>query len=50
MRKEEDELVIKEVKRRNILLSKVIYKGETWNFDMNLAPEEVIDSLMTMNF
>ena len=36
---EEDEIIGSETKRRNILLTKKIYKPESWNFNTNLSVE-----------
>ena len=43
---EEDNVVIKEAKRRNILLTKSIYNEKTWSYEMNMSPDDVVSAMM----
>ena len=39
--------MIKETLRRNILLTKTIYKPDLWNYDMSMSIHEVIQKMKT---
>ena len=43
---EEDSVVIKEAKRRNILLTKSIYNERTWSYELNMSPDDIVSAMM----
>ena len=49
-KKEEDENVFKETKRRNILFTKKIYNQKLWSFNLNINIEEILDLVNPLEF
>ena len=43
---EEDSVVIKEAKRRNILLTKSVYNERTWSYELNMSPDDIVSAMM----
>ena len=50
LQKEEDENILKETKRRNILLSKKIYNQKLWSYNLNINIEEILDLINPFNY
>ena len=50
LQKEEDENILKETKRRNILLSKKIYNQKLWSFNLNINIDEILDLINPIEF
>ena len=50
VQKEDDENIVKETKRRNILLTKKIYNQKLWSFNLNINIDEILDLINPIEF